>query len=194
MSTQTQTQTQTQTRPVDIFARFAGFSIGLAVLMIVLGMVAIVKPFAAGIGISLFLAWLIVLGGFAYLIYAFSAGNPGSFLWRTLIGVVYIVGGIYLVLHPAIALASFTLMLAAILIAEAVIQVVTFFELRALPGSGWILFDAIITLILGGLIAYPWPGSSLWAVGTLFGVNLVVSGFTRLMYSLAARKLLSSVA
>lgn len=190
----TQTQTQTQTRPVDIFARFAGFSIGLAVLMIVLGMVAIVKPFAAGIGISLFLAWLIVLGGFAYLIYAFSAGNPGSFLWRTLIGVVYIVGGIYLVLHPAIALASFTLMLAAILIAEAVIQVVTFFELRALPGSGWILFDAIITLILGGLIAYPWPGSSLWAVGTLFGVNLVVSGFTRLMYSLAARKLLSSVA
>ena len=186
--------TQTQTRPVDTFKSFAGFSIGLAVLMIVLGMVAIVKPFAAGIGISLFLAWMIVLGGFAYLIYAFSAGNPGGFLWRTLIGVVYIVGGIYLVLHPAIALASFTLMLAAILIAEAVIQVVTFFELRALPGSGWILFDAIITLILGGLIAYPWPGSSLWAVGTLFGVNLVVSGFTRLMYSLAARKLLSSVA
>ena len=85
-------------------------------------------------------------------------------------------------------------MLAAILIAEGLFQVVTFFNLRALPGSGWILIDGIITLILGGLIAYPWPGSSLWAVGTLFGVNLVVSGFSRLMYSMAARRLLSSVA
>lgn len=186
--------TQTQTRPVDTFERFAGFSIGLAVLMIVLGMVAIVKPFAAGIGISLFLAWLIVLGGFAYLIYAFSAGNPGSFLWRTLIGVVYIVGGIYLVLHPAIALASFTLMLAVILIMEGVFQLITFFELRVLPGSGWLLCDAILTLILGGLIAYPWPGSSLWAIGTLIGVNLIISGFTRLMYSVAARSLISSPA
>lgn len=183
--------TQTQTRPVDTFKHFAGLSIGLAVLMILLGLVAIVKPFAAGIGISLFLAWLIVLGGFAYLIYAFSAENAGSFLWRTLIGVVYVVGGIYLVLHPAIVLASFTIMLAAILIVEGVLQVITFFELRGLPGSGWILFDGIITLILGALIAYPWPGSSLWAVGTLLGVNLVMSGFTRLMYSMAARKLLS---
>jgi len=183
-----------ETGPVGIFKQLAGLSIGLAVLMIVLGLVAIVKPFAAGIGISLFLAWLIVLGGFAYLVYAFSAGHAGSFLWRTLIGAVYIVGGIYLVVHPAIALASFTIMLAAILIAEGVFQLVTFFDVRALPGSGWILFDGITTLILGALIAYPWPGSSLWAVGTLFGVNMLMSGFTRLMYSLAARKLLSSVA
>lgn len=186
--------TQTQTHPVDTLKHFAGLSIGLAVLMIVLGLIAIAKPFAAGIGVSVFLAWLIVLGGFAYLVYAFSAGSAGRFLWRTLIGVVYIVGGIYLVLHPAIALASFTLMLAAILIAEGVLRIMTFFEVRALPGSGWILFDGIITLILAGLIAYPWPGSSLWAVGTIFGVNLVMSGFTRLMYSMAARKLFTAAA
>ena len=85
--------TQAQIHPVDTFKNFAGLSIGLAVLMILLGLVAILKPFAAGIGISVFLAWLIVLGGFAYLIYAFSAGSPGSFLWRILIGVVYVTGG-----------------------------------------------------------------------------------------------------
>ena len=67
-----------------------------------------------------------------------------------------------------------------------------FFQLRVLPGSGWILCDAILTLMLGGLIAYPWPGSSLWAIGTLVGVNLIISGFTRLMYSVAARSLISS--
>ena len=186
--------TQTQTAPVDIFKRVTGLSIGLAVLMIVLGFAAMLKPFAASLGISLFIAWIIVFSGVVHIVYAFAAQSAGSFLWRTLIGVAYIAGGVYLLKNPSIALASFTLMLAAILIAEGVFQLITFFQLRVLPGSGWILFDAVLTLILGGLIAYPWPGSSLWAIGTLVGVNLIISGFTRLMYSVAARNLISSTA
>ena len=70
-----------------------GLSIGLAVLMIVLGFAAMFKPFAAGLGISLFIAWIIVFSGVAHIIYAFAARSAGSFLWRTLIGVVYLVGG-----------------------------------------------------------------------------------------------------
>ena len=103
-------------------------------------------------------------------------------------------GGGYLLKNPSIALASFTMLLAVMLIAEGVLQLIAFFQLRVLPGSGWILCDAILTLILGALIAYPWPVSSLWAIGTLVGVNLVISGFTRLMYSVAARSLISSAA
>ena len=186
--------TETHTLPVDIFKRVTGLSIGLAVLMIVLGFAAMFKPFAAGVGISLFIAWIIVFSGVVHLVYAFAARSAGSFLWRTLIGVAYIVGGIYLLKNPSLALASFTLMLAVMLIAEGVFQLITFFQLRVLPGSGWILCDGIVTLILGGLIAYPWPGSSLWAIGTLVGVNLIISGFTRLMFSVAARSLISSPA
>jgi uncharacterized membrane protein HdeD (DUF308 family) len=186
--------TETQRAPVDIFRRVTGLSIAVAVLMIVLGFAALFKPFAAGIGISLFIAWLIVFAGVVHLLYAFGARSAGSFLWRTLIGIAYIVGGVYLLNNPSIALASLTLLVAAILIAEGVFQFITFFALRILPGSGWILGDAILTLILGGLIAYPWPGSSLWVIGTLVGVNLMISGFTRFMYSVAARSLVSSAA
>ena len=186
--------TKTQTVPVDILRRVTGLSIGLAVLMIVLGFAAMFKPLAAGMGISLFIAWIIVFSGVVHILYAFAAGSAGSFIWRTLIGVAYILGGTYLLKNPSIALASFTLMLGAILIAEGVFLLITFFQLRVVPGSSWILCDAILTLILGGLIAYPWPGSSLWAIGTLVGVNLIVSGFTRLLSSVAARSLISSPA
>jgi uncharacterized membrane protein HdeD (DUF308 family) len=186
--------TQAQTVPVEIFRRVTGLSIGLAVLMIVLGFAAMFKPFAAGVGISMFIAWIIVFSGVVHLVYAFAARGAGSFLWRTLMGVAYIVGGMYLLKNPSIALASFTLMLAVILIAEGVFQLITFFQLRVLPGSGWILCDAILTFMLAGLIAYPWPGSSLWAIGTLVGVNLIISGFSRLMFSVAARSLISSPA
>jgi uncharacterized membrane protein HdeD (DUF308 family) len=80
------------------------------------------------------------------------------------------------------------------LFAEGALQMVVFFQFRALPGSGWLLFDSITTLLLGLLIAYGWPTSSAWAIGTLVGVNLLVSGFTRLMYSLSVRRELKAMA
>jgi uncharacterized membrane protein HdeD (DUF308 family) len=178
----------------DVAKGVAGMSIGLAILMIVLGLLAIALPLATGIGVSILVGWIVVFGGFTYLAYAFAAQGAGAFLWRILIGIVYVVGGFYLVFHPALALQSLTLVLAAILVAEGVLQMIAFFQFRSLPGSGWVLFDGIVTLLLGIMIGYPWPFSSGWAIGTIVGINLLVSGFTRLMYSVAARRELKATA
>jgi uncharacterized membrane protein HdeD (DUF308 family) len=171
-----------------------GMSIGMAVIMIVLGFLAVFLPGAAGIGVSLVVSWVMVFSGFAYLAYAFAAQEAGAFLWRMLIGVAYVIGGGYLAYHPGLALESLTLVVAAILFVEGVMEIAVFFQFRSLTGSGWILFDAIVTLILAYVIWRPWPSSSAWAIGTLVGVNLIVSGVTRLMYSVTARKTLKAIA
>ena len=178
----------------DVLKGVTGMSIGWAVMMIVLGFLAVALPLATGIGVSILIGWIVVFGGFTYAAYAFAAQGAGAFLWRMLIGIVYVVGGLYLVFHPALALTSLTLVLAAILVAEGVLQMIVFFQFRSLPGSGWVLFDGITTLLLGFFIGYPWPLSSGWALGTLVGINLLMSGFTRLMYSVAARKELKATA
>jgi uncharacterized membrane protein HdeD (DUF308 family) len=49
------------------------------------------------------------------------------------------------------------------------------------------LLDGIITLLLGLMIYLQWPSSSAWAIGTLVGVSLIVSGVTRVMLSSAVR-------
>ncbi len=177
-----------------VFKEAAGMSIGWSIVMIVLGFVAVLMPFATGIGVSIFVGWIMVFSGFAYMAYAFAAQGAGSFLWRMIVAIVYVVGGGYLALHPGIALESLTLLVAAIFFMEGVTEMVVFFQFRSLPGSGWILFDGIVTLILAYLIWRPWPSSSAWAIGTLLGANLIVSGFTRLMYSVEARKTLKAVA
>jgi uncharacterized membrane protein HdeD (DUF308 family) len=41
---------------------------------------------------------------------------------------------------------------------------------------------------LGLLIYLQWPSSSAWAIGTLVGVSLIISGVSRVMMSLAVRK------
>jgi len=171
-----------------------GMSIGWAVVLIVLGVVALCMPFTTGISVSVFVGLIIIFSGFAYVAYAFAASGAGGFIWRLLVGVVYVLGGGYLVYHPQLALESLTIVVAAIFFIEGVMETIVFFQFRNLPGAGWILFAVIASLVLAFLIARPWPSSSSWAIGTILGANLIVSGVTRLIYSVSARKTLKAIA
>lgn len=179
--------------PADTLKRAAGASIGWAVVMIVLGVLALCLPLAAGLGVSIALGWIVVFCGVAHVASALVARGAGAFLWRTLVGIVYIFGGAYLALHPALALASLTLALAVIFLLEGVLEIFGFFQFRLLPGSGWALVNGLVTLLLAVLIWRQWPTSSAWAIGTLVGIKLMMSGFSRLMYSVAARNVVLAV-
>jgi len=97
-------------------------------------------------------------------------------------------------MNPLVGLASLTLALAVYLFVEGVLEFILSFRLRPLPGSGWLLFDGIITLILAIMIWKTWPSSSEWVIGTLVGISMLFSGISRLMLSLAARRLVSNLA
>jgi uncharacterized membrane protein HdeD (DUF308 family) len=97
-------------------------------------------------------------------------------------------------MHPVAALLSLTIALAIYLMLEAVLEFALGFKLRPLPGSGWLLFDGVITLILAVMIWRTWPSSSAWVIGTLVGISMLFSGISRLMLSLAARSVTSKLA
>jgi uncharacterized membrane protein HdeD (DUF308 family) len=177
----------------NVIKKVTGASIGWAVVMILLGLLAVILPLVTGIVISVLVAWITVLSGLAYLASAFAGRNAGAFIWRLLIGLVYIAGGGYLAFHPQLALETLTAVLAIIFTVEGVLEIVTFFQFRVYSGSGWVLFDGLVTLLLAFLIWLPWPNSSSWAIGIILGVNLIVTGFTVLMYSLTARKTLEAL-
>jgi uncharacterized membrane protein HdeD (DUF308 family) len=52
------------------------------------------------------------------------------------------------------------------------------------------LVNGIVALLLGGLILLQWPSSAAWAIGTLVGVYLLMTGITRLIFGLAGRRLI----
>jgi uncharacterized membrane protein HdeD (DUF308 family) len=91
-------------------------------------------------------------------------------------------------MHPLLGVASLTLLLASIFLIEGVLDLVLYFKLRPARGSAWVLFDGLVTLVLALFIGMHWPSSSAWAIGTLVGVSMIMSGVTRLMMSLAVRK------
>ena len=171
-----------------------GWSIGLSVLMIGAGILAIALPMAAGIAINLLVAWLLLFSGCTHLVFAWYTRSTGGLLWELLVGVLYILIGVYLLVHPVAGLLSLTLALAIYLLLEAILEFALGLKLRPLPGSGWLLFDGILTLILAAMIWRAWPSSSEWAIGILVGVSMLFSGTSRLMLSLAARSVASKLA
>jgi uncharacterized membrane protein HdeD (DUF308 family) len=165
----------------------SGTSIVWAILLIVFGFLAIALPFATSWGVVVVIAWLIIFSGGFQFIHAFQSQGVGHIVWKLLVAILYVVVGIYFLLHPLLGVAAFTFALAIFFVVEGVFDLVAYFQTRAIPGSGWILFDGIVTLILGLLVWRQWPSSSLWVIGTLVGISMIMTGTTRLMMSLAAR-------
>jgi uncharacterized membrane protein HdeD (DUF308 family) len=177
-----------------IVKKSAGWSIGLSVVLILFGFVAIVLPQVAGIGVNLLIGWLLVFSGAIHLMFAWHSRTTGAILWEVLLGILYICIGAYLLIHPVAGLATLTLALAIYLFAEGVLELFLWFRLRPSPGAAWLLLDGIITMILGVLIWKTWPSSTEWAIGTLVGISMIFSGFSRLMLSMAARNVVAKLA
>jgi len=172
-----------------VVARHAStWSMVWGVLLVILGMLAIGSPFVAAVAVNAVIAWLIVFAGVVHIVLAFHAHGAGSMIWKLLVGVAYLCFGGYLIMHPVLGVASLTLLLGGLFLIEGVLDLVLFFKMRPMRGSSWVLIDGIVTLLLGALIYMQWPSSSAWAIGTLVGVSMIISGATRVAMTLAARR------
>ena len=171
----------------------SGVSILWGGLLIIFGMVAISAPLLAAIAVSALISWLIILAGCVHLMLAVRAHSAGSVVWKLLVGLAYVIMGGYLLLHPLLGVASLTLLLGSLFIAEGVFDLVLYFQMRSTAGSAWVLIDAIVTLLLGVLIWAHWPSSSAWAIGTLVGVSMIMSGIARVMLTMAVRRVIGGV-
>jgi uncharacterized membrane protein HdeD (DUF308 family) len=172
-----------------ISRRASGWSILWAVLTIVAGLFALALPLEASFGAVLVIGWVLIFSSAFQLLHAFQSKGIGNILWKLLIALLYLGVGIYFITHPLLGIVTLTLAMAIFFFAEGVADLVVYFKERKSPGSGWILWDGIITLILGLLIWRHWPSSALWVVGTLLGISMLFTGMTRLMLTLAARRL-----
>jgi uncharacterized membrane protein HdeD (DUF308 family) len=175
--------------PARLLRQASGWSIAWGVLLVAFGILAIGSPLVAAVAVNTIIAWLIIFAGTVHLVLAFYTHGAGSLIWRLLVGLAYIFAGGYLYLHPLLGVATLTLLLASLFLIEGVLDIVLYARLRPARGAGWFLFDGLVTVLLAALIWAHWPSSSAWAIGTLVGVSMIMSGVARIMMSLAVRGL-----
>jgi uncharacterized membrane protein HdeD (DUF308 family) len=163
-------------------------SLILAIILIVLGLLAITLPTITSIGVVKVLGWLLIIYGFAQLVHAFQSEGVGRIAWKILVAILYLAGGAYLLANPLLGVAGLTLALAIFFLAEGVMDLIAYFVTRRHERSAWLLVHGIVSLFLGLIIWRQWPSSSLWLIGTIVGISMFMSGFTRLFMALEARK------
>lgn len=161
------------------------------IVLVVLGIAAVLLPVIATITFTILIGWLFLISGAVGLATTLwmRYAAPG-FWWSLLSALIGIVAGILLLLWPVTGSLSLTLLLSAFFIVEGVASIMYAIEHRnQLSGRwGWMLISGIVDLILAAIIIVGLPGTALWALGLLVGINLLFGGVALIGMAFAARQ------
>lgn len=159
------------------------------IVLVLLGIGAIIVPPIAGLAVTLFLGWLFLVGGIFGLVLTFWARQMPGFWWSLASAVLSSASGVILIGWPVQGLFTLTVVLTAFFVLEGIITIMfALSHKRELSGRwGWMLAAGIFDLLLAAVIFAGLPGSALWAIGLLVGINLVIGGSSLIGMALAAK-------
>jgi uncharacterized membrane protein HdeD (DUF308 family) len=177
----------------EALRRVAGSSIAIGVLLLVLGVAAIAHIFAATVVSVYLLGALLLAGAISWGMQAFSERRWTTALGDTFACLLYLVAGLAALRAPIMAAGAFTLVIAALFTIVGALRIVSSLTIRPVQW-GWSLFNGVVTLALGLFVFEQWPLSSLWLIGTLIGVDMILGGWTALFGGFALNRLASDSA
>lgn len=160
--------------------------LGLGIIFILLGFLAVGASTLVTIGSMIFLGSLLLLGGVVQIAYTFSIRNWSGFFLSLLSGILYTVVGVLMIIHPTASALSVTLLLAAFYTIGGIFRIVSAASMR-FEHWGWAVLSGVIKLILGLLIWAGWPDTGLWVIGLFIGIDLIFYGWFWVLLSLTAR-------
>lgn len=157
-------------------------------LSIIFGILAIAMPWVAGQSILMMVGILVMAAGIMRMIWAFQAGSLGKGVLVFVIGVLTLLAGIAVIANPLMSSAVLTIMLAIYFVADGLSELMAAFSVS--EGKGWLLFDAVVTIILGIMIFTGFPLAGTTAIGVFLGIKLLFVGITMLTVRSAVREAL----
>ncbi len=163
----------------DRRAQPPGRFILLGALMVVLGILFMVVPKAAGRASALYLGVLLVATG---LIEAFSGRREDPEPHRSLLvggGTLWLVVGLLIVARPTAALSVISMLFAVLLLGGG-LHALWASTAGRYPGWAWDCLFGAAAVIFGIAIAGMWPAVALWLPGSLLGIAVIVRGATML--------------
>ena len=159
------------------------------IILVILGIAAIALPPIATLAFTIIIGWVFLISGVVGLFTTFWARHVPGFWWSLISAIIGIAAGVVLLLWPITGTLSLTLVLIAFFVIEGIVSIMYAIEHRnQLTGRwGWMLVSGIIDLILAGIIFAGLPGTAVWALGLLVGINMLFGGAALIAMALAAR-------
>lgn len=148
------------------------------ILFLVVGSAAILLPALATLVAESLLGGLMILSGILYGALTFQLRGFWNNVWTVIIALLSIAAGVILLLYPLRGILTLTIFLAAYFIVTGVFKGIHALQHRAINGWVWSLVSAIASILLGLMVWWGFPGTAVWMLGLLFGVDLIIYGWT----------------
>lgn len=168
---------------MDIFQKNRTLLIFEGVLITILGMLAVALPGISTISTELFIGWLFLIGGAVQCYRSVAARHSQGFAGSLLVSLMYVIFGILLLVYPLTGIISLTLVLTFFFIVEGISKIILGFQMRSFSQWGWFILSGIIALLMAYIIYAGWPGTALWVLGLLVGINMIFFGITLLFFA-----------
>jgi uncharacterized membrane protein HdeD (DUF308 family) len=159
------------------------------IVLIVLGSLAVLVPAVASVAATIVFGWILLLSGVTGLITTLRARQAPGFGWALVSASIAIAAGVVLLAMPVQGTLSLTAVLIAFLFVEGVASILYAFEHRkGLTGRwSWMLASGIIDVLLALILMAGLPGTAVWALGLLIGINMIFGGWALVWMALHAR-------
>jgi uncharacterized membrane protein HdeD (DUF308 family) len=167
--------------------RRRGWYFALGVFLIVLGLAASAMAIATTMLSVVVLGWILLGAGAGLVVLSFLTGKWSGFLLSLAAGALSIIAGITMLSYPVSAAVAITLMVGTILIAAGIYRSIAS-SVMQFPGWGWSLVSGIVSIGVGGLLLRNWQSTSLYFLGVFIGIDLIVHGFSWIMFSLMVHR------
>ena len=163
--------------------KFRTYSVVVGILLIIAGIIGIFLPQVMSLTVSIFVGWLFVFGGLILGYHVIRSYSKNWVAWFK--PVILLITGALLLFFPAAAIAAIGMLLMAYFLLDAFAGFTAAYELRGQKGWGWMLINAILSLILAFIFLIGWPFTSVWLVGLFVGISLLMDGIVLLIMGIS---------
>ena len=178
----------------DEVRKASGWYIAFGVLLLLGGIAAVARPLHAGLAVAFVVGWVLIINGIMAGAHALLARGAGGFVWRVLMSLLYIIGGIIVLRNPVEGLVALTIVLGVVLFVGGVSKLLLAMALTGIPGVGLLIVSGIVSIVLAILIWMKLPEASELMVGMLIGLDFIMSGVSLLVFGTGTRKLGGAIA
>ncbi len=162
----------------DVVAAIRGKLLMLGGGLALLGLVSLAAPWAAATVIDWLCGGLLVAAGVAQLAVATVTYTWRGFWIAAVCGTLALVGGLAMLAIPVEGVHALVTFLGIMLLVEGAVKLAAAWGLPSDMPWGWILFNGLLTTILGAILVAARPAEAGVLLGLFVGMNLLSSGIT----------------
>ncbi|MEZ6124765.1 MAG: DUF308 domain-containing protein [Planctomycetaceae bacterium] len=153
---------------------------------VALGVCAMAAPRLASLSVDLIIGFVLLLAGVSEMAFCWEFRSMAGATLRFLRSICFAASGATLLLIPYFGIAALSFVLGALFLSEGVVRLLQASWLTR--NRGYVVADGVASLGLGLVILVGWPSSSVFVLGSLVGIRLLLSGLLLLIIGTSLRR------